>query len=158
MSENNTNIVPAGPQGSLLPEWWRSSYGWNMYHTTLNVEVPEQRDQLLSSLTEECIPFKDVINTRLEVVAYTISPASREDDSGEISEWLRIALHLADGRNISCASSGVLRSLMLRSQLMGLPPWNPPLSVTARVRDIGGGKQWCYLQSEAAPRSKKPPK
>lgn len=133
------------PGGAMVPEWWAKAFGHNtLYRTTLDVKQPEQRALLLRSINEDCDTAKSVINLPLEIVGYTISPAAREVD-GELQEWVRVVLHLADGRNIAAGSKGLVRSIMLIEQLDKPAPWNPPLRKILKARDLAGGKQWYYL-------------
>jgi hypothetical protein len=138
----------------MLPSWWVQAYGPDvMFLTTLDKRDPQQRQRLLRSMQDETDVAKDAINTILPMIGYTASPASRIVD-GEIQEWVRCVIHCSDGRDVACGSLGVVKSLMLISQLDRPAPWNPPLAVKLVARSLPGGKQWYTLipvDAEAPP-------
>ena len=145
MSDESSALSIPTPGGAIVPDWWSKVFGPNtLYKTTLDTRQPDQRALLLRSINEDCDTAKSVLNLPLEIVGYTISPAAREVD-GELQEWVRVVIHLADGRNIAAGSKGLLRSIMLIEQLDKPAPWNPPLRKTLKARDLQGGKQWYYL-------------
>lgn len=152
MSDESHALAIPTPGGTLLPEWWTKIYGpVCMYRTTLDTTKPEQRAQLLSAVNDDVPGCKSVLNVPIEIVGYTASPAGRVVE-GEIQEWVRIVLHLADGSNIASGSMGLLKSLMLIEQLDRPAPWRPPIVKVLRARDLADGKQWFWL---ADPPSKK---
>lgn len=145
MSDSDYALSIPTPGGSIVPDWWAKAFGANvLYRTTLNTRDPEQRAILLRAINDDCDTVKSVLNLPIEVVGYTISPAAREVD-GELHEWVRVVLHLADGRNVSAGSKGLLRSIMLTEQLDRPAPWNPPIGKVIKARDLVGGKQWYYM-------------
>jgi hypothetical protein len=152
MSDESRAVEPAQqalmipmPGGQLFPEWWARAFGpTTMYKTTLQLRTPAERAQLLAALNEDGNPAAEVLNLDLDIVGYTISPASRIVD-GEIQEWVRTVLHCADGQNIVAGSMGVVKSLMLFQTLIGPAPWNPPLRKRLVSKALAGGKHWYSL-------------
>jgi hypothetical protein len=122
-----------------------------MYHTTLDTRKPELRARLLQAINEDCVKAKDVLNVPIDLIGYTLSPAGRMVE-GELQEWVRCVLHLADGRNVAAGSMGLVRSLMLIEQLDRPAPWEPPMTVVLKARDLGNSKQWYSLALPPTPR------
>lgn len=158
MADQSRELVPVEPavaiptpSGQLVPQWWADAYGpRTMFRTTLDKSDPVQRALLLRSINEDSDTAKSVINLPLRMVGYTISPAGRIDDNGELQQWVRCVIHLDDGRNVACASMGILRSIILIEQLDRPAPWSPPLVKLLKAKDIAGGKQWYYLADPTA--------
>jgi hypothetical protein len=152
MSDDSRAVTPAPtaiaiptPMGQLVPAWWAQAFGpTTMYKTTLQLDSPSQRQILLAALNEDGEPAAASLNCDLEIVGFTVSPASRIVD-GELQEWVRCVLHTADGRNVVAGSMGVLKSLMLFQTLIGPAPWTPPLKKRLVSRPLKDGKHWYSL-------------
>lgn len=156
MSEESRSLVIPGPTGDVTPQWWVQAYGPGvLYKTTLDMSQPDGRKQLLAALNDESDGSLEYLNTDLRMIGYTILPASKEID-GEIVEWVRCVVHLEGGGRVAFGSRGILKSLMLYSQLDRMPPWNPPLVKRLVSRPLANGRHWYALTDppEAPKKSK----
>lgn len=145
MADESRALEIPTPGGTLVPKWWADVYGpRTLFKTTLNLKDEAQRAVILRSINEDCDTARSVLNIPLDIMGYTISPASKVKD-GEVNEWVRCVLHLADGRNVAAGSMGLLKSIMMIEQLHSPAPWNPPIVRVIKARDLGDGKVWYYL-------------
>lgn len=144
MDESRAIVIPT-PGGSLTPQWWAAAYGpTTMFVTSLSATDPAQRKLLLAGLQEDADPKEMHLNVTLPLVHFLLKPAQKEED-GEIKEWIRSVLFLADGTMISFGSMGIVKSLMLIQQLDRMAPWNPPLLKQIRVGKTSKGRPWPTL-------------
>lgn len=145
MAPRSQPVAVPTPGGALLPKWWTDAYGPGMlYKTTLNLDSKEQRQMLLKSVNEDCVDGIQRINTTLNMIGYTLSPARKEID-GEIREWLRCVIHEADGTNVAFGAESIVRALMMIDQLERQSPWYPPLIKMLKVRKLDNGGNWYLL-------------
>lgn len=147
MSEEpqETGIVPW--QGGLLPKWWTEMFGPVPCVTSLNAKGnTQERYQLFNILNDESEPKEPHINTILELVHYCMVPASKPQEDGEVTEFVRTVLLTADGKQIAFGSKGIVKSLHLIISLLRPAPWKPPLKVKLVVRQLGGQRQWPVLE------------
>ena len=148
-------IAVPSPTGPGTPDWWVAAYGPAVkYLTTLDTTDLVQRKMLHDALLDESDGSAKYLNCDLAMVGYTLLPASKIEE-GELHEWVRTIIHLADGGRVAFGSRGIIKSLQLISQLDREPPWNPPL-VKRLVNHGRDKKLWFVLIDPPAPG--KPPK
>ena len=150
MADEDRALSIPTPGGALVPEWWARAYGpHTMYVTSLDKSKPEDKRALLAALNDDTPGKDEYVNQEMDLVHYLIQPACKEVD-GELQEFVRTILFLADGRRVAFGSMGVVKSLMLIQQLERPAPWSPPLRVRLKLGKTSKGFQWPSLIPVAA--------
>lgn len=114
--------------------------------TSLAVDTPDGKRDLIRAYQEDCKGITDYINTVIDIRDILIHPAESLDEvSGNVHRWARIVLILRDGTLISCGSEGVMKSLRLGTIINGPLPW---ASGKAKVKqqELGNGRRWYVLE------------
>lgn len=103
--------------------------------------------------------IKTAVNTSIDLVGWAWEQVEEADPvTGQVESWRAITLYGADGIAISGGSVGVKKSLLVLVLRYGLPPWQAPVRVTFRNRDLGkdpvSGEQktLIYLEEASADR------
>lgn len=134
--------------GSVV-QWRTSDLVQNFpVYTTLPQETKEQRAWVLSIIECECRSGADMIGQELYLGDFVIHPVEKHDpETGEVTILRRSVFIQPDGPPISFASDGVLKSInrlvyVERSE----PPWEPPIKVKLRQRNIGNGRRLFHFE------------
>lgn len=117
-------------------------------YTTLPQETREQRIWVLSVIECEARRGANMIGQELWIGDFVIHPVEKRDrDTGEITILRRSVWIQPDGPPISFCSDGVLRSLNRLVYAEGQePPFEPPLKVRLRQRQIGGERRLFWFE------------
>lgn len=124
-----------------FPESWTNGQADGQFLTSLKKETKEQRLVILKALQSPCQKIDEILNVTVRVAGVTMHPAQKNDEQdGEIFHFIRVILHLADGRNVACGSSGIMKGLRARQSLMGDDMFKDCPSVVIRRVPTSGGR------------------
>lgn len=129
---------------------WRTSDLMQHFpvYTTLPQDTPQLRAWILSLIECECTAGADMIGCDMYIGDFVVHPVEKHDpETGEVTILRRLVLVQPDGPPISFASDGVLKSINRLVYVMGRePPWEPPVKVRLRQRNIGNGRRMFYFE------------
>lgn len=135
-------------QGGSIVQWRTSDFIEHFpVHTTLPSETKEQRAWILSIVECDARVGADMIGQEMYIGDFVIHPVEKHDpETGESTILRRLVLIQPDGPPISFASDGVLRSINRLVYVEGTPPpWEPPIKVVLKQRNISNGRRMFYF-------------
>jgi hypothetical protein len=145
---NETPLKQENQAGTIIQ--WRTSDLVQHFpvYTTLPQATPEERAWVLSCIECECRAGADLIGQEMWIGDFVIHPVEKHDpETGEVTILRRLVLIQPDGPPISFASDGVLKSINRLVYVIGQePPWEPPLKVKLKQRNIGNGRRMFYFE------------
>lgn len=118
-----------------------------LFMTTMPDKSQEEKILLFNCFNGEHLPFKDILNTNVELLGWVIRPSEEKvSKEGEIYRYPITILILADGRLVRAGSTGVAQAIQQLSKIFGACPWKPPILVRAKSRSFGNNQTWNYLE------------
>lgn len=109
-------------------------------YSSLQAETREEKLKLFSLINGECERLDAHIGEVLSISdIYAENVNFVDDETGEISEGVRIILVDENGVGYACASNGIFNSIKKLMILFGEPTWSPAIPV--KVRQIKKGKK-----------------
>jgi len=149
-------LAPIGGRGIVIPEEWGLDIPIVGVSTSIDIRTESGKLRLFKVLQGKGKDIKEAINLVIDVADFVITPAGRVDpETGELQKWPRTLLVSPDGDFYHCGSRGIIKSLILISQLVATAPWIPPLKLRVNAENIEGGKQWYTLELTELPKGKK---
>lgn len=160
MSENPSNLpvpVQAIPmEKPLSPLDIALADTEPLYLSTMPNNDIAGKQLMYRALNGEHLPFKSVLNTPIKLVGFVIRPSDEQvSKEGEIYRYPIAVLVTDDEKLIRAGSRGVATCLRQLQSMYGNGPWNPPIEVIPRARDIGNGQSWGYLEMPIQPKQEK---
>lgn len=111
--------------------------------------TPDGAKKFLQAVLKELPSLKDQLNKKIKITdVFTHDVKRVGPTSGEIEEWQRTVVYDTEGNAYTCGSEGVWKSLEAFMIVRPQMPWNPPIEVEVKLRNLGGGKMWMYLDTE----------
>ena len=105
--------------------------------TTLDLSTDAGRETLAKALDFDNPKLDGVINTEIQIVNLVMRDMDFVNNlTGEVKTEVAVALCCADGNFFFTTASSIRRALFLASLRRGKPPWNPPLRVIVRQKNI----------------------
>lgn len=109
-------------------------------------------DMAGKALVMKCFGASDVridgiLGETVELHQFLLHPVQLVNkESGEVSDAVRAAFVLSDGRMLSTCSAGAIRGLKLLCGMCGTGPWSPPLKVRFKQVETRAGRRTYNLE------------
>ena len=159
MTDNNA-LVPAGNKAQEVVTGFQS--GTSNLYSSFNSEDRAGKLKLLSAITDAA-PLNENLDKRIDLENIVLQATTLTDDeTGEVSDVVRIILIDADGSAYAAISGGLLKSLQNITGIFGDPStWSEPLPIkVTEVRSKRDAKNRFFTvklwedDAPAAPKSK----
>lgn len=146
--------VPHGPhpvamtkQGApLVPKAWGMPTVLPDFTTSLDVSTDRGKRLVEKCLNGESESGKECINLELSLVDFLIKPnESPNEETGEVTRYVQTFLICEGDRIVRFSSNGVIKSLSVLCVTRRSAPWDPPLRVLVKDKNIGNGRQYYSL-------------
>lgn len=124
---------------ALIPEsgqFWSSIDGRDPRKRVLLYQALDGDSDGFESIIGESVRLTDVVAAHRSVL---------NDKTGELTQYTRVCLILADGRCVAGGSGGVRRSLANLFGCFGLPPWPDGIPVSLKQIALPDGKRMYKL-------------
>lgn len=143
-----TALVKTGTTVLRVPNEWYTTRDDAAVVSTYDLTTTEGRRACFRVLNADCQPAEDWINKEMIVQNVTMHPVELRDEvTGSMSLAVRTICTDAEGNSVSFVSEGITR-FFSRLTSMGLPgPWNPPLKLLLKRKQLNGGRS-TYTLSE----------
>lgn len=103
--------------------------------TTIDLSTHEGKAMMIAATGMPDITVDPTLPTEMDITGYIVFPdAQVDEETGELKQFNRTVLILADGRTFATTSEVILKRLQAIVQLWGRGPWHPPLRVCAVCR------------------------
>ncbi len=129
------------PQPTSLRSILGLDGGRHKFFSNINRSERSGAVLLMRCSEEPTFRAEDVLSRDLLVTHYLVHTVDLENvETGEITTCPRTVLVLEDGGTVAFVSDGVLDSLQFLLGIVGLGPWNPPL--TLQVKQARTRRGW----------------
>lgn len=112
--------------------------------------TPAGAELLFKCTLDKLTPLSEMQKEYINVQHIFGHPAERYDnDSGEISQFIRSVVIDDKGVAYDCGSEGVRKCITLLRSVRGEPPWKPPIRCQVLVQKTRAGRNWMILRPDA---------
>lgn len=94
---------------------------------------------------------REYLDRTIEVVGYIVHPASVEGEDGEVHDYARTVLLLADGTQIAVGSDVIPRRLELFEMMVRPAPWDPPAKIQITALRSRQGREYFSITAVVEP-------
>lgn len=114
-----------------------------------SIHAETQADRLdIYEAVSNSAPLDDMVGKVVSVQDVIIQPVEMNDPaSGEVQARNRIVMITPDGEAYGCVSSGVETSMRNLFAIVGVPPWNPAISLDVVKKQGRNGYKFTSLQA-----------
>ena len=107
--------------------------------------------QLYNLVGGEAGKGREYLGRTIEVVGYIVHPASVEGEDGEVHDYARTVLLLADGTQIAVGSDVIPRRLELYEMMIRQAPWDPPAKMQITPLRSRKGREYFSITAVVEP-------
>lgn len=126
--------------------------GGHKMATSLDLTNPQNRVVMLNAMQNCDFRLTECQNIPISAVDYLAHEVDiTGKESGEIVRCTRLVIIDADGATYECVSDTLLKSIQTVAFAYGPPPWNPPITLTVKMKQRNTRNIYWFEAKEQRP-------